>query len=147
MKGEVVESEWVLNATKAEDYLKKVHDDENQVYTIMAECLEKYGIENKERTDKFKKMADFGIIAISSKEGGTINIEKGYTISKMQTAMYFDLAASYYEKLDNIEKAEELRKELEIVISEFSINRSTIPPIFSVPRAELYEFFKRTSFN
>ena len=123
MKGEVVESEWVLNATKAEDYLKKVHDDENQVYTIMAECFEKYGNENKERTDKFKKMDDFGIMYISSKEGGTINIKRGYTISKMQTEMYFDLAASYYEKIDNIEKAEELRKELEIINSEFSIEQ------------------------
>ncbi len=69
-----------------------------------------------------KSLVDMGLIAMSQ-GGKTIDIKQSYAIAKMQAEIYFYEAAIYYEKTGNSEKAEELKKELEILFIESQIDK------------------------
>lgn len=116
MIGDVVDSEWVLNTSDAERYLKKIYDDENHVYERMAECFEEYAVESREHAVKFKVMVDLGLISFSRPEGDhqlTTDVKRAYLFFRQRTEVYLDQAAQYYEKIENLEKATQLRGDLE----------------------------------
>ena len=114
MKGEIVDSVLIFDAAKVKDYLEKVYTDENKIHGEMAKGFEKHANESKKRTEFIKSLDKMGIIAMSQ-GGKTIQIKQALLLSKIKTEFYFFEAANQYEKMGDIEKAEELKKELDIL--------------------------------
>ena len=124
MRGEVIDSVLAINEEKVKMYLGKVYDNEKDILSKMAVCFEKYATENKERIALTKTMKEMGIIAMSS-GGKNVNINKALILSQMQTVFYLTSAVQVYEKLDNVEKAEELKNEIDALKKDFSGELST----------------------
>ncbi len=125
MKGEIIDSVLKIDSRKAKSYLEKVYDNEKDVNSKMAISFEDFGIANKKTFEMFKKLKKSGLIAMTIK-GKSVDIEKAYIISRLKANFYFDEAIRFYEKLGNIEKVMELKKETESLKNELTdSNKST----------------------
>jgi len=124
MRGEIVDSVVVIDENKIKAYLEKAYDNEEEVLGKMAVCYEKYADESKERIALAKSLKGMGMIAMSSGDK-TINIDRTLTISQAVAIFYLNSALNVYEKLENLEKTEELRNEIEAQYNEFPGKVST----------------------
>ena len=112
MYGEIESKTLNYDLDKVKYYLRKIYDSNQQIDTKIAESFETIANESKKRAEVSKAMKDMGIIGMGQ-GNKMMDIKKLYEYSVVRAEIYFLEAINSYEKINNKEKAEELKKEME----------------------------------